>query len=143
MATTTIEENERLARQHFDQVWHHGEFDRDVLADDFRVHTNTGSHEEYTLEEFEESIANAREALPDLQKEPDDVIATEDRVVIRYTMTGTQEGELKGVPPTGEDVEIAGVGIYHIDDGKLTEAWYVADFLRAMTQLGVVDPPSK
>ena len=140
---TTSEENEQLALDHFDRVWHQGEFDRDVLADDYRVHTNLGSHEEYTLEEFEAAIAESRAAIPDLRKEPEDVIATDDRVVIRYTMTGTQEGEFKGVPPTGEDVEIAGVGTYRIEDGKLAEAWYVADFLRAMTQLGVVEPPGE
>lgn len=143
MATTTIEENERLARRHFDRVWNRGDFEKDVLADDYRVHTNTGTQEEHTLEEFEAQITESREAIPNLRKEVDDVIATDDRVVIRYTMTGTQEGEFKGVPPTGEDVEIAGVGIYRIEDGELAEAWYVADFLRAMSQLGVVEPPTE
>ncbi|PSP54853.1 ester cyclase, partial [Halobacteriales archaeon QS_1_67_19] len=60
-------------------------------------------------------------------------------VVVRYTMTGTQQGEFKGIPPTGEDVEIAGIAIYRVDDGTITEAWVVSDFLRAMKQIGVVE----
>lgn len=141
MATTTIEETKQLALDHFDRVWNHEEFDADVLADNYRVHTNLGSHEEYALEEFKESLAESQAAIPDLHKEVDDVIATDDKVVIRYTLTGTQEGKFKGVPPTGEEMEITGVGIYHVEDGKLTEARYVQDMLRAMIQLGVVEPP--
>ncbi len=140
MATTTTEENEQLARDHFTRVWNHGEFDTDVLTDDFRVHTHSGGHETYTLDEFREVIAQARESIPDLRKEPDDVFAADDRVTIQYTMTGTQEGEFKGVPPTGKEVEIAGVAVYRIEDGGLAESWFVADFLRAMKQLGVIEP---
>ena len=139
MTTTTIEENERLAREHFDRVWNHGEFETDALADEYRVQTNLGTQEEHSLETFQEFVAQAREAVPDLRKEIDDSIATDGKVTIRYTMTGTQKGEFKGIPPTGESIEIAGVAIYRIEDGTLTEAWIVSDFLRALKQLGVVD----
>lgn len=139
MATTTAEENERLAVEHFDRVWNRGEFDADVLADDYLVHTNLGAHETHTLEEFRAFVTDAREAVPDLRKEPDDIVATDDEVVIRYTMTGTQRGEFKGIPPTGEEMEINAVTTYRIEDGKLAEEWIVADFLRALKQLGIVD----
>lgn len=139
MATTAVEENERIAREHFDRVWNRGEFDPDVLADDYRVHTHLGAHEQYTLGEFRDVVARIHEAVPDMRKEPEDVVATDDRVVVRYTTTGTQEGELKGMPPTGERMEFAAVAIYRLEDGELAEAWYVGDFLRATRQLGVAD----
>jgi steroid delta-isomerase-like uncharacterized protein len=139
MATTTAAENERLARDHFDRVWNRGEFDEDVLADDYRVHTHLGGHEVHTVEEFREFVAGTRAAVPDLYKEPEDVVATDDRVVIRYTMTGTQEGEFRGIPATGGEIEIGAVAVYRVEDGRLAEAWLVADFLRALRQLDVVD----
>ena len=105
MATTTTEENERLVRRHFDRAWNEGEFETDDLAEGYRVHTHLGGHETHTAEEFEAFVSNARAAVPDLRKEPDDVFATDDRVTIRYTMTGTPEGEFGGVPPTGEASE--------------------------------------
>lgn len=111
MTTTPIEENERLAREHFDRVWNHGEFETDALADEYRVQTNLGTQEEHSLETFQEFVAQAREAVPDLRKEIDDSIATDGKVTIRYTMTGTQKGEFKGIPPTGESIEITGVGM--------------------------------
>ena len=139
MATTTIKENDRLVREHFDRVWNHGEFDTDNLADDYRVQTNLGAHEEHSLETFQAFVTQAREAVPNLHKEIEDTIATAEKVVVRYTMTGTQQGEFKGIPPTGEDVEIAGIAIFRVDDGTITEAWIVSDFLRAMNQIGVVE----
>lgn len=84
-------------------------------------------------------VAGFRDAIPDAHKWLDDCIATTGRVTIRYTLSGTHEGELLGVPATGREVSITGVAIYRVSDGTLAEAWYVADFLRALKQLGVVD----
>ncbi|WP_222913390.1 ester cyclase [Natrinema sp. SYSU A 869] len=139
MATTSVEENERLVREHFDRVWNQGEFDTDFLADEYRVQTRLGTHEDHTLGEFQDLVASARAAVPDLHKEIDETIATDEKVVVRYTMTGTQEGELKGIPPTGEEVEVAGVAIYRLEDGLIAEEWIIANFLRAFKQLGVLE----
>lgn len=139
MATTPLEDNERLVREHFDQVWNQGEFDTDHLADDYRVQTRLGTHDDHTLEEFQDLVAAARNAVPDLHKEIEETITTDEKVVVRYTMTGTQEGELKGIPPTGEEIELAGVAIYRLEDGTIKEEWIIANFLRAFKQLGVIE----
>lgn len=89
MTTTTIEENERLVHAHFDRVWNQGEFDTDYLADEYRARTRLGTHDDHTLEDFRDLVASARNAVPDLHKEIDESIATDERVVLRYTMTGT------------------------------------------------------
>ncbi|WP_323675301.1 ester cyclase [Halorubellus sp. PRR65] len=139
MSTTTATETERIAREHFDRVWNHGEVDESVLADDYRVHTNFGEAETHTLQSFERALEHMRDAVPDMQKEPADVVATDDRAVIRYTMTGTQQGEFRGIPATGEPIETEAIAMYRFEGSKIAEAWIVADFLRAMRQLGVAD----
>lgn len=139
MAVTTVEKNERIARERFDRVWNQGEFDSDHLADDYRVVTHKGEHEEFTPEEYHGLVAHFRDAFPDLHKEPDHVVADEHKVVIQYTFRGTHEGELQGIPPTYNEVEIAAVDILTIEDGKITREWFVADFLRLMKQLDVVE----
>lgn len=139
MATTPVEEHERIALEHFDRMWNQGEVDTDVLADDYHVVANIGERSEPTLEEFQGKIAHFREAFPDLHKEPGDVTATDGKVVIPYTFTGTHENELMGIPPTGNEVEISAVDIVDVEDGKIVKEWYVADFLRMMRQLGVAD----
>lgn len=139
MATTPAEENERIARAHFDRMWNRGEFDESVLADDYRAILNAGARHEFTLDEKQEKVAKWLEAFPDLRAEPDETMATDETVVIRYTLTGTHEGEILGIPPTGNEVEIAVVDICYMENGTITKEWYVADFLRLMKQLGVVD----
>jgi predicted ester cyclase len=42
-----------------------------------------------------------RSAMPDLKVVVEDMIAEGDKVVVRYTLEGTHEGELFGVAPTG------------------------------------------
>lgn len=139
MAASTVNENRRIARNHLDSVWNLGEFDTEVLAEGYHVVKNMGGTEELSLEEYRQIVDHFRSAFPDLHKEPDQVIATGDTVVIPYTFTGTHEGELQGIPPTGNEVEVAAVDICRIEDGKIAREWFVADFLGMMQQLGVVE----
>ena len=44
------------------------------------------------------------EAFPDLHVSVDELIAEDDRVFVRSTMTGTHDGEYKGIPATGRHV---------------------------------------
>jgi steroid delta-isomerase-like uncharacterized protein len=68
-------------------------------------------------------------------------LADGDFVVTRWTGTGTHDGELMGVPPTGKWVEIAGITIDRVADGKIAESWTCFDTLGMMQQLGIVPEP--
>ena len=71
----------------------------------------------------------------------EDVVAEDDRVVVRWTNQGTHVGELAGMPPTGKTFTIAGIDIYRVEDGKLAEHWHVVDMLSLLQQLGFIPPP--
>lgn len=79
-----------------------------------------------------------RGAFPDLRFKIHDVVAEGDRVVTRYTFTGTQKGELMGIPPTGKAVEMPGISMYRVAEGRLQEAWVQYDMLGMLRQLGAV-----
>jgi steroid delta-isomerase-like uncharacterized protein len=68
-------------------------------------------------------------------------LADGDFVVTRWTGKGTHDGELMGMPPTGKSVEIQGISIDRIADGKIAESWTCFDTLGMMQQLGVVPEP--
>src|SRR4029077_9078040 len=53
----------------------------------------------------------------------EDVIAHDDRVVVRWTSWGTHKGNLLGVPASGRPVKITGIDIFRVKDGKLAELW--------------------
>jgi predicted ester cyclase len=70
-----------------------------------------------------------------------EVIATADKVVLRFTNSGTNFGPFMGNPPTGKHAEWLGIGIYTIRDGRITQGWFAEDILSTLTQLDVFPPP--
>ncbi len=67
-----------------------------------------------------------------------DVVAENDRVVVRWTNTGTHVGEFAGIPATGKTFTISGIDIYRVHEGLLCEHWHVVDQLSMMGQLGLL-----
>ena len=77
-------------------------------------------------------------AFPDLHVQLDDMVADGDKLVSRYTVHGTHEGELMGIPPTGKQVSVGGIAIDRFEDGQSVEHWEVFDQMGMMQQLGVI-----
>ena len=86
-----------------------------------------------------------RAAFPDLRMDPEDVLASGDKVVARVRATGSHEGEFMGMPPTGKSVDVQVIDIMRFaEDGLVHEHCGVVDTLAMMQQLGVVPegPPA-
>ncbi len=110
----------------------------DAIADDFVEHeevpglapTKTGALEQFRL---------MRVAFPDMRMEPEDVIASGDRVAVRATFRGTHQAEFMGLPATGKQVEVNLIDILRFgDDGLAYEHWGVMDSMAMMAQLGAM-----
>ena len=82
-----------------------------------------------------------RSAIPGLRVVVEDMIAEGDKVAVRYTLEGTHEGELFGVPPMGRRLSIKSISVERVSDGKIREHWRVSDSLDMMQQLGVIPAP--
>jgi predicted ester cyclase len=65
----------------------------------------------------------------------EDVVAEGDRVVTRFTSSGTQLGEFQGVRATGRRVAISEVAVYRFAGGKIAEQWGFPDVLSLQRQL--------
>ena len=130
------EENKTLARRSWefldnpdileevyvpDLVWH--EPDQDV-----RGH-----------EEARQFVTMYKTAFPDLNVTVEDAIAEGDMVVTRHTVHGTHQGEIEEFgPPTGRQLELKGITIHRIEDGKIVEEWERYYSLDILQQLGLV-----
>jgi hypothetical protein len=77
-------------------------------------------------------------AFPDLHVAVEDVIAEGDKVVVRNTVTGTHQGEYRGVPPTGKSVSYHEIFIFRFSGGRIAEIWGVVDVLSQLKQLGMI-----
>ncbi len=81
-----------------------------------------------------------RAAFPDVQITVDDVIAADDKVVLRWHGEGTHRGEFAGLAPTGAHGSVTGMSIDRWKDGRVVEAWAEWDNLGLARQLGAAPP---
>jgi steroid delta-isomerase-like uncharacterized protein len=110
----------------------------DLIADDFVEHEETPGLEP-TKEGVKQFFHMYRAAFPDLRMEPQDVLASGDKVVARARATGTNQGEFMGMPATGKSVDVQLIDIIRFgDDGLAREHWGVFDALGMMQQLGAI-----
>jgi len=124
-------------------LWNTGDLANidDMFAADFINH-DPNAPDVNDLEGYKRFIVITRTAFPDFHVTSEDIIAEGDKVVNRWTATGTHKGELFGIPPTGKKATWKGISIYRFADGKITEAWWSKDMFSLLQQLGVI-PPSE
>lgn len=76
--------------------------------------------------------------FPGLRATTDEVIVSGDRAVVRWTATGTHEGDLLGIPATHREVRMTGIDILRVADGLIVEHWGETNALQTMQQLGAI-----
>ena len=90
-----------------------------------------------SIEAAKQHLIDLRASFPDIHWEVHDQIAEGDRVVNRFTVTGTHTGaEFMGVPPSGKRIEMKGIGIDRLVHGIVVQGWNVADTHGMLQQLG-------
>ncbi|MDR8412428.1 ester cyclase [Nonomuraea sp. 3-1Str] len=77
-------------------------------------------------------------AFPDIHVAVEDLLADGDKIVARQTVTGTNSGAYRGMPPTGRSVTYNEIFIARFADGRITDLWGVVDVYSQLRQLGLV-----
>jgi predicted ester cyclase len=143
----SAEENKEKARRLLEEAFGQGktELVDEVLHSDFGCYDpNSEAGEIRGADTIKGEIEYFRNAVPDLTYTVEDQVAEGDKVVSRYTVRGTHEGEFFGVGGTGNRVEFTGINIDRFDEsGKMVEEWPEYDLLGAMRQLGAVPDPEQ
>jgi len=137
------EKNKALVRREVEEVFSKGNIDaaHEIYAPDYVGHEPTSPEDIKGVEGARQFATTYREAFPDFQVTVEDQVAEGDRVATRFTARGTHQGELEGIAPTGNRVEVAGLAISCIAGGKVTEDWTNFDALGLMQQIGAVPAP--
>jgi len=141
----STEENKAIVRRINDEVWSEGHLDviDELIADEF-IATVVGAPEQIRGQQgFREFVVMYRTAFPDLRITVDEQFAEGETVVTRWTATGTNEGELMGIPATGKQATVAGININRVSGGKLVEGWGLFDQLGLLQQIGAVPTPTR
>ena len=116
----------------------------DLMADGFVEHEETPGFAP-TKEGVLDMFRMYRAAFPDLQMQADEVLVSGDKTVTRLRATGTHQGELMGIAPTGKSVEVQLIDVMRFDDaGTACEHWGLVDMLSMLQQLGAIPagPPA-
>jgi len=142
--TDQQEVNKQVAQQIYD-VWDgddEGVLD-ELIAEDVilhRPHYMGGTA--HGLEAYKNNLFMVRAAIPDLFFKAHKVLAEGDKVVAYASFGGTHEGELAGIEPTRNSVEVDDFVLYRFEDGKVAEVITRPDFFSLFMQLDIVEPPA-
>lgn len=132
-------ENRELIHR-YTEAWNEGDLDavEEIVTDDYVLHDPAFFRMPPGPDGVKQVIRVFRAAFPDAAWEIHEMIAAEDAVAVRWTVSGTHEGEFFGVEPTGEAFEIEGFELDRVHDGEVTETWTVYDALGLLQQLGIL-----
>lgn len=138
----SVENNKAIAGR-FIQVWGDGNLDviDELAAPSLVVRYPVISQVIRSSREFRHVIAGFRSAFPDSALRVDEEIAEGEKVVVRWTFSGTHKGSFMGIPATGKKVTWTGITIYRIADGRVVEERGEEDFVGFLREVGLVRPP--
>ena len=133
----TPEANKTIVLRDIEEFWNNQKFNEmdDTYSPDFICHNPNTPGCPTSFAVYKQVASIYLTAFPDLHNTLEDMVASGDKVAVRWKSTGTQKGQLMSIPPTGRKVSWTGITIYRIADGKIAEQWWAYDALGMLQQL--------
>jgi len=110
----------------------------ELCSANFTMHDPSAPHLANGPEAAKAYIGALVAAFPDLHMQVHDLFGEADRVSLRWSAEGTQQGVFNGIPPTNQRVCVSGQAIYRIANGRIEEDWIIVDTYGMLQQLGVI-----
>jgi len=135
----TLDENRTLVRRWYEEVVNTGDASRvaEFIAPDYvEVHNNV--RYPIGLEGAREHVLGVRRTYPDLHLDIEQQIAEGEWVATRVTARGTHAGVWLGMRPTGKKVEMTGVNLDRVVDGRIVEHGGAANLLEGLLAIGAI-----
>lgn len=138
-ATRPVASNGEIAREMWTSI-NEGDFSviDTYVSEDYVEHDPNAPEEIHGREGFKQNIEQYFNAASDMEMTIEDLIEEDDKVSIRWTATGTHDGELMGISPTNNSITVTGLDINRFEDGMLVESWSSFDALGLMRQIGAL-----
>jgi len=140
-----VEEQNKELIKYFYEVVNKGDFEAyaEMLAPEYAWYVPSRNTEPISREGTMEFVREMFNAFPDCHWSIEDLIAEGDIVVSRFICRGTHEGEFRGIPASGNKIEVSGFMMTRIENGKLVEDKEDVDMLGMMEQLGMELKPKE
>jgi predicted ester cyclase len=133
-------------QRYIDEIWNEGALDvaDEMFSPDYIAHMPADPERERGRgpEVIKEYVRVFRAAFPDLTVELHALVVDGDEVAARGVVSGTFQGPLFGIPPTGARATWTLTGFDRFDEnGLITDGWGDMDMLGALQKLGVIPAP--
>ncbi|MGA9400707.1 ester cyclase [Haladaptatus sp.] len=137
---TSANEHEDRVHRLYEGVWNgeNPDIATKLVHPEYVIHDRDLAEELRGPELYTALADSTREIFPDMSFTVEDSFAVEDKVAVRWTMVGTQDGAMVGIEPTGTEVTLRAIEIDRFEDGRLIETWTQSDMLSLMEQLDAV-----
>lgn len=137
-------DNKTVIRTFIEEVINQGRLERtdEFVIEDF-VELDPFPGQAPGREGLKAVILQMRSAFPDIHWAVDEMVAEGNKLVTRFTWTGTHQGEFLGVPATGRSVSIKGIVVDGLEGGKMVDSRMLLDVLGMMMQLGMTLGPGE
>lgn len=128
------ERNKAVARRVFDEIFNQGKFQvaDEIYAKDF---VNHGLHKDSNLQEDQAAARWEKQVCPDLTMTVGPMVAEGDLISVLWMARGTNTASTGWMPATGVKIEMRGITIWRVVDGKLREEWTSFDLLRIVREV--------
>lgn len=132
-------ENKALIRRFYEEVFSEGRFSTidELIAQDAVEHEPVPGATGNVRADLKAWLTQLRAAFSEMHLSVEDLLAEDDRVAVRCTLTGVHSGDLMSIPPTGRSVAVTVLDIVRISGGLIVEHWGVTDTAGMLGQLGV------
>ena len=133
----SVEENKAVVLRYFAEL-DRGNLDivDELIAEDYVDHNPALPNLPSGREGLRQYVRVLKSAFPDAAHTIDDMIGEGNRVMTRVTARGTFLGECIGYEPNGQTIEVSGIAVHRIEDGRLVEHWAHLDMTGFMRQIG-------
>jgi len=124
-----------VVRRWYDELWDAWKTDivEELFTDDYRLHIP--GQPIFDKQGVKPVVEMFQRAFPDLKHLVHETIVGEGSIAARWTVRGTHRGDFQGIAPSGKPIDVSGITIHHIRDGRISETWLAFDTMTLVGQI--------
>ncbi|WP_416673643.1 ester cyclase [Egbenema bharatensis] len=135
---STLTKHKQVVEQFLDAT-HSGNVDviDTLVSANIMTHNFPGGKSPTSREEYKEFFRLWGRGVPQQTFTVLAIVAEADKVVVHYAITGWHDGDLLGIPATGQKIDFTGVAFYRMENSQIAETWLYPDTSTLLQQIGV------
>jgi steroid delta-isomerase-like uncharacterized protein len=133
-------QNEAVVQRWWQELWNGGNLAvaDEIIAPTFSNHDPASPWVPPGIDGCKTLVKGYRTVFPDIHFTIEQQATAEGTIVSHWRCRGTHRGELMGTAPTGKSIEVEGISIFHLENGKIRHQTTIWDALGLMQQIGAV-----